>query len=79
MTSNFLLNNSVTYRDRRLRGLALASGYLRFCALCGIGLVANVAVADLVHHLTPAWWLAGTSGALFGALWNYVSTSLAVW
>jgi dolichol-phosphate mannosyltransferase len=79
MTSNFLLNNAVTYRDRRLRGPALATGYLRFCALCGIGLVANVAVADLVHHVTPIWWLAGTAGALFGAMWNYVSTSLAVW
>jgi len=79
MTSNFLLNNAITYRDRRLVGVALVTGYLRFCALCGVGLVANIAVADLVHGLTPAWWLAGTAGALFGAVWNYVSTSLAVW
>jgi len=79
MTSNFLINNVVTYRDRRLRGLRLLTGYLRFCALCGVGLIANVAVADLVHRHTPAWWLAGTAGAVFGAVWNYVSTSLAVW
>jgi dolichol-phosphate mannosyltransferase len=79
MTSNFLINNQVTYRDRRLHGRALISGYLRFCALCGLGLVANVAVADLVHRLWPVWWLAGTAGALFGAAWNYVSTALAVW
>jgi dolichol-phosphate mannosyltransferase len=79
MTSNFLLNNAITYRDRRLAGPALVAGYLRFCALCGVGLIANVAVADLVHRLTPAWWLAGAAGALFGAVWNYVSTSLAVW
>ena len=79
MTTNFLINNSVTYRDRRLRGLKLLTGYLRFCALCGVGLIANVAVADLVHQHTPLWWLAGTAGAVFGAVWNYVSTSLAVW
>lgn len=79
MTSNFLINNAVTYRDRRLRGLALIAGYLRFCALCGVGLVANVAVADLINRLTHLWWLAGTGGAVFGAVWNYVSTSLAVW
>jgi dolichol-phosphate mannosyltransferase len=79
MTSNFLINNQVTYRDRRLRGLSLLTGYFRFCALCGLGLIANVAIADLVHHWTPIWWLAGAAGALFGAVWNYVSTSLAVW
>ena len=79
MTSNFLINNQVTYRDRRLRGARLLVGYVRFCALCGLGLFANVAIADLVHRWTPLWWLAGAAGALFGAIWNYVSTSLAVW
>ncbi len=79
MTSNYLINNQVTYRDRRLRGWRLLGGYLRFCALCGLGLVANVAIADLVHQWTPHWWVAGAAGALFGAVWNYVSTSLAVW
>jgi dolichol-phosphate mannosyltransferase len=79
MTSNFLINNQVTYRDRRLKGVSLLTGYLRFCALCGLGLIANVAIADLVHQWTPLWWLAGVAGALFGAVWNYVSTSIAVW
>ncbi len=79
MTSNYLINNAVTYRDRRLAGAALLTGYLRFAGLCAIGLIANVAVAGLVHRLTPAWWLAGAAGALFGAAWNYVSTSVAVW
>jgi len=79
MTSNFLINNTVTYRDRRLRGMRLLTGYLRFCALCGVGLIANVAVANLVHEHTPMWWLAGAAGAFSGAAWNYVSTSLAVW
>ena len=79
MTSNFLINNNLTYRDRRLRGLKLLIGYLRFCALCALGLIANVAVANLVHEHTPLWWLAGVAGAVSGAVWNYVSTSLAVW
>jgi dolichol-phosphate mannosyltransferase len=79
MTSNFLINNLVTYRDRRLRGLRLLKGYLRFCGLCGVGLIANVAVAHLVHEHTPLWWVASAAGAFAGAAWNYVSTSLAVW
>ncbi|HEY7901738.1 MAG TPA: glycosyltransferase family 2 protein [Caulobacteraceae bacterium] len=79
MTSNYLINNEITYRDRRLRGLALLAGYLRFCALCGVGLVANVAVADLAFKIFHLWWAATLLGAVFGAVWNYVSTSLAVW
>jgi dolichol-phosphate mannosyltransferase len=79
MTSNFLINNQVTYRDRRLRGLRLLAGYLRFCGLCGLGLVANVAIAEFIHPYTPMWWIPAAAGAVFGAIWNYVSTSLAVW
>jgi dolichol-phosphate mannosyltransferase len=79
MTSNYLINNEVTYRDRRLRGVKLLVGYLRFCALCGVGLIANVAVADLVDRGVGVWWAATLSGAVFGAVWNYLSTSLAVW
>jgi dolichol-phosphate mannosyltransferase len=79
MTSNFLINNMVTYRDRRLKGLKLLTGYVRFCLLCGVGLIANVAVASLIHQHTPLWWLASAAGAFAGAAWNYVSTSLAVW
>jgi dolichol-phosphate mannosyltransferase len=79
MTSNYLINNEITYRDRRRRGLKLALGYLKFCALCSIGLAANVAVFSKVYELRPTWWLAGIAGAAFGALWNYVTTAAAVW
>jgi dolichol-phosphate mannosyltransferase len=79
MTSNFLINNAVTYRDRRLRGWKLLTGYVRFFGLCSVGLVANVAVGSVVHGFTSIAWLAGGVGAAFGAVWNYVSTSLAVW
>jgi dolichol-phosphate mannosyltransferase len=79
MTTNYLINNEITYRDRRLRGGKLVVGYLRFCALCGVGLIANVAVADLAQRHLHLWWAAGFLGAVFGAVWNYVSTSLAVW
>jgi dolichol-phosphate mannosyltransferase len=79
MTSNFLVNNAITYRDRRLRGLGLVIGYFRFCGLCALGFIANLAIAEYVHHLTPWWWLAAAAGAGFGAVWNYVGSSLAVW
>jgi dolichol-phosphate mannosyltransferase len=79
MTSNYLINNTVTYRDKRKRGLALLTGYLRFCLLCAIGLAANVAVASLVFQLVPHRWVGVVAGAGVGAAWNYVTTALAVW
>jgi len=79
MTSNYLINNEVTYRDRRKSGWPLLLGYLKFCALCSIGLAANVAVASEVNQHLPIWWIASSVGAAFGALWNYVTTAAAVW
>jgi dolichol-phosphate mannosyltransferase len=79
MTSNYLINNAVTYRDRRKRGWSLLTGYLRFCLLCGAGLAANVAVATLLRQYVPYDWVCGLAGAGVGAAWNYVTTSLAVW
>jgi dolichol-phosphate mannosyltransferase len=79
MTSNYLVNNAITYRDRRLKGWRLLSGYLKFCALCAVGLAANVAVGAELHADGFAWPIAGLAGAACGAGWNYVSTFLGVW
>ena len=79
MTSNYLINNAVTYRDKRKKGLALLTGYLKFVVLCSVPLAANVAVATMVYERGPAWWVAGVAGAVVAAVWNYVTTSRAVW
>src|ERR1700744_4509427 len=79
MTSNYLINNAVTYRDRRKKGLALLVGYLKFVVLCSVPLAANVAVATMVFERGPSWWVAGVAGAIVAAVWNYVTTSPGVW
>jgi len=79
MTSNYFINNLITYRDKRLRGWKLFTGYLRFCALCAIGLVASVGVGSELHAHGVPWALAGFAGAVSGSIWNYVSTYLGVW
>lgn len=79
MTSNFLLNNFLTYRDQRLKGFALLRGLLLFYLVCGVGLMANVGVAFSVYDQEPIWWLAGAGGALMGVVWNYAMSGLFVW
>ena len=79
MTWNFLLNNVLTYRDRRLRGLRLVYGLLSFYAVCGVGAVANVGIAAYLFRSDRAWWLAGVTGALIGSVWNYAISSIFTW
>ena len=79
MTSNFLLNNFLTYRDQRLKGFAILRGLLMFYLVCSVGLFANVGVAFSVYGQRPIWWLAGAAGALMGVVWNYAMSGLFVW
>ena len=79
MTSNFILNNFLTYRDQRLKGLAIVRGLLLFYLVCSVGLLANVGVAFSVYDQEPIWWLAGAAGALMGVVWNYAMSGLFVW
>jgi dolichol-phosphate mannosyltransferase len=79
MILNYILNNSITYRDRRLRGWAFWSGLLTFYLACGLGVVVNVAVSNEAFHRGVPWILAALSGLLFSAVWNFGVTSMTTW
>jgi dolichol-phosphate mannosyltransferase len=80
MTANFLLNNRITYRDRRLRGPALLRGLVLFYLVCGLGAAANVGIAGLLlRDGVLGWGLAGAAGALLTVVWNYAVSSTLVW
>ena len=48
MTSNFFLNNMLTYRDKRKKGLAAFKALFLFYLTCGIGASANCSGQILV-------------------------------
>jgi len=81
MTFNFLLNNALTYRDRRLRGpRQLFDGWVGFCLACSVGAIANVGVADFLHDARQgAWVLPALAGIAVSAVWNYALSSRFVW
>ena len=79
MTFNFLLNNSFTYRDQRLKGVRMLTGLLSFYAICGLGAIANVGVGEMLFGSHYDWWFAGLAGAAVGSVWNYVMGSLFTW
>jgi len=79
MVTNFLINNALTYRDRRLRGRRLVTGLLTFVAVCAVGAVANVRFAVDAFERDYSWWASGIAGAIVGAVWNYSMSSLLTW
>lgn len=76
---NFGLNNILTYCDQRLTGKRFWFGLISFELICGIGLISNVGLASWIYNSGNTWWLAGMSGALMGAIWNYMISSIVVW
>lgn len=85
MTSNFLLNNELTYRDRRLKGWSMLRGFILFCLIGSVGVLANVDLAGWLYEGRQVlaghqvWWVAGAVGAIMSALWNYAMSTLFVW
>jgi dolichol-phosphate mannosyltransferase len=79
MTSNFALNNVLTYGDRRLRGVQSLRGLLSFYLVCAVGAIVNVSVAERIFAAGIAWWLAGLAGVACGGIWNYLVTAIVTW
>jgi dolichol-phosphate mannosyltransferase len=79
VVSNYTFNNALTYRDRRRRGVRFLTGLMLFSAFCSIGVLAGTGVSSLFYSREPQWWLAGLAGAVIGAGWNYITSSMITW
>ena len=79
MTFNYVLNNMITYRTDRLKGLRFAYGYVIFCVVCSLGAVANISVADLTMHEMHSWPIAGLAGAIMSSVFNFGVATRFVW
>jgi dolichol-phosphate mannosyltransferase len=79
IASNFVINNALTYRDRRLHGMTFVNGLMRFYLVSLVGLVSNIGVSDWLFVSAQKWWVAGLAGAVIGVVWNYVVASQFVW
>ena len=80
MTFNFVLNNALTYADKRLSGAAaLVAGWLRFALTCSVGLLANIGVAALLVRMGIHEYPAALIGIVIGSVWNYALSSRFVW
>jgi dolichol-phosphate mannosyltransferase len=79
MTFNFLLNNVVTFRDRRLRGWSMVRGLLGFYVACSLGALANVSLAKLLNGNGFPLFVAGACGMIISSVWNYGVNTIFTW
>ena len=79
MASNFILNNEITYRPYRYRGLSMIGGFAGFALGCSVGALANIDVASWLFKWNRTWWVAGMAGAILSVVWNYAVSTNLIW
>jgi dolichol-phosphate mannosyltransferase len=79
MVLNYAMNNSITWRDRKRRGWRFWSGMASYCLACLLGVGVNVAVSGEAARGGMPWAIAGVTGLMFSAVWNYGVTSILTW
>ncbi len=79
-SSNFLINNVLTFRFQQLKGLQLFIGLLRFLLVTSMGMVANVGVSSaLYHQVSQPPLFALFAGIAVDFVWKYAASSKFVW
>jgi dolichol-phosphate mannosyltransferase len=79
MTFNYAVNNVLTYRDLRLKGIRWLRGWASFVLACSIGGIANLGVSSTIYDFGRGWFPAAIAGILVGAVWNYAVTMMLTW
>jgi dolichol-phosphate mannosyltransferase len=80
MTFNFVLNNELTYSDKRLRGFVpLMRGWAQFALTCSLGLLTNIGSAAVLKTIGIHDVLAVITGVLLASVFNFALSSKFVW
>lgn len=79
MVFNFSLNNRITFRRFRLRGLAWFRGLAGFILVCSVGAAANVGVAGYLNDHDNSWQISALAGVIVGTVFNFVLSRHFVW
>ena len=79
-SSNYLVNNALTFRDRRQSGRQLIRGLLKFLLVASLPALANVGLATSFYTLIQAHTVwAQLAGIVVVYVWNYAASSRFVW
>lgn len=79
-SSNYLINNQLTFNRKKLKDRALILGLFKFIFVSTIPIIANVGLATTLYkYLSINTFLSQLAGITIGFIWNYLASSKLVW
>jgi dolichol-phosphate mannosyltransferase len=79
-STNFLVNNSLTFRIQQLRGIHLLIGLVQFLLVTSMGMIANIGVSSALYHQgSHQQFIALFAGIAVDFVWKYAASSKFVW
>ena len=79
-SSNYLVNNWLTFRSNRLRNRGLVIGLFKFLLVSSLPILANVGLAtSFYNYISPNTLLSQLAGIVVVFIWNYAASSKLVW
>ena len=79
-STNFLINNSLTFRIKRLRKKKLIWGLFKFLLVSSLPIFANVGIAtSFYNYISPNTFISQMAGIIIVFIWNYAASSRFVW
>ena len=79
-SSNFIINNLLTFRKNRLVGKSFFFGLFKFLLVSSLPIIANIGVTNLFYsQLSVNTFISQIGGILVVFIWNYAASSKVVW
>ncbi len=79
-SSNYLINNMLTFRSFKLKNLKLIRGLIKFLIVSSLPIIANVGLATTYYNnISESTFWAQIAGIIVVFIWNYAASSRFVW
>ena len=79
-TSNYIINNLLTFRSRKLKGKRFYFGLLKFLLVSSLPIIANIGVTNLFYNqFSSNTLISQLAGIIVVFIWNYAASSKVVW
>ena len=79
-SSNYLINNQLTFRANRLKNKELLIGLFKFLLVSSLPIIANIGLAtSFYNNISTNTLLSQLAGIIVVFIWNYVASSKLVW
>ena len=79
-SSNFAINNMLTFRTQKLIGKSFFFGLIKFLLVSSLPIIANIGITNLIYtQLSVNTFISQIVGILVVFIWNYAASSKVVW